>query len=187
MDVAAMARRCPASRPLGVARLVRHRFFISGDGFASVARDPRRNVWGLLWDLAFADVPALDRYEELSTGLYAKVVQPVLTGQGSRRAMLYVGRSTAPGTPKPSYMEGIVFRRQSRRAACGIPARTRNLASECAIIGRPGPEACCPAPLVRADIRPPAPASSLTRSLMRPRTAIATRRLFRPRHPPQKV
>jgi hypothetical protein len=118
MDVAAMARRCPASRPLGVARLVRHRFFISGDGLASVARDPRRNVWGLLWDLAFADVPALDRYEELSTGLYAKVVQPVLTGQGSRRAMLYVGRSTAPGTPKPSYMEGIV----SAARAAGLPA-----------------------------------------------------------------
>ena len=56
MERAAMQKRCPHSRPLGPARLVRHRFFVCADGYASVARDPRRVVWGLLWDLALADV-----------------------------------------------------------------------------------------------------------------------------------
>ena len=35
-----------------------------------------------------ADVPALDRYESLSTGLYTKVIQPVVTGQGIERVRL---------------------------------------------------------------------------------------------------
>jgi hypothetical protein len=103
-----MAGRCPHSQPLGLARLARHRFIVSVDGYASVVRDPRRVVWGVLWDLALADVPALDRYESLSTGLYTKVVQPVLTGKGPRQAVVYVGRSAKPGSPKPGYMEGVV-------------------------------------------------------------------------------
>ena len=41
MDVAAMATRCPGAKPVGTARLPRHRFIITGDGYASVARDSR--------------------------------------------------------------------------------------------------------------------------------------------------
>lgn len=108
MDRAAMAQRCPATKLIGTGRLMRHRFFVSSDGYASVMRDPRGTVWGLLWDLALSDVPALDRYESLSTGLYTKVVQPILTEQGPRRAMVYMGRSAKPGLPKPGYMEGVV-------------------------------------------------------------------------------
>ena len=117
MDLAAMARRCPATRLVGPARLMRHRFFVSGDGYASVMRDPRGTVWGLVWDLALADVPALDRYESLSTGLYVKAVQPVLTVRGPRRAMVYLGRSLRPGAPKPGYMEGVV----AAATAAGLP------------------------------------------------------------------
>ncbi len=73
-----------------------------------MVRDPHRVVWGMVWDLALADVPALDRYESLSTGLYTKVVQPVLTVKGPRRAVVYIGRSAKPGTPLPGYMEGVV-------------------------------------------------------------------------------
>lgn len=108
MDRGAMARCCPASKPVGVGRLMRHRFFIFDEGYASVIRDPQRAVWGLVWDLALADVAALDRYESLSTGLYTKVVQPIVTDKGPRRAVVYIGRSAKPGNPKPGYMEGIV-------------------------------------------------------------------------------
>ena len=103
-----MARRCPASKPVGVGRLMRHRLFIFDEGYASVIRDPQRTVWGLVWDLALADVAALDRYESLSTGLYTKVVQSILTDKGPRRAMIYVARSAKPGSPKSGYMEGVV-------------------------------------------------------------------------------
>ncbi|MCC2650969.1 MAG: gamma-glutamylcyclotransferase [Microvirga sp.] len=108
MDQAAMLTRCPASKPVGIGRLMRHRFMIFDEGYATIVRDPQRAVWGMVWDLALADVPALDRYESLSTGLYTKVVQPVVTGQGARRAIVYVGRSVKPGTPLPGYMEGVV-------------------------------------------------------------------------------
>ena len=41
MDPAGMADRCPNSRALGPARLPRHRFIVTTDGYASVIRDPR--------------------------------------------------------------------------------------------------------------------------------------------------
>ena len=58
MDQAAMLQRCPASKPVGIGRLMRHRFIIFEEGYASVVRDPQRAVWGMVWDLALADVPA---------------------------------------------------------------------------------------------------------------------------------
>jgi len=108
MDQAAMLQRCPASKPVGIGRLMRHRFIIFDEGYATVVRDPQRAVWGMVWDLALADVPALDRYESLSTGLYTKVIQPVVTAKGPRRAIVYVGRSAKPGMPLPGYMEGVI-------------------------------------------------------------------------------
>jgi gamma-glutamylcyclotransferase (GGCT)/AIG2-like uncharacterized protein YtfP len=103
MDTAGMARRCPSSRPLGLARLPRHRWIISGDGYANVVRDPRREVQGILWELALSDVPTLDRFEDVPR-LYRKVSQPVITGNGIRRALVYVGRSGDVGRPRPGYL-----------------------------------------------------------------------------------
>ncbi|MGJ3265439.1 MAG: gamma-glutamylcyclotransferase family protein [Salinarimonas sp.] len=108
MDGAQMAARCPASRPVGTARLMRHRIVIMREGWASVARAPQGAVWGVLWELALRDVSALDRYESVHTGLYAKVVQPVLTERGARRALVYVGRAGEGGTPQPGYLESVV-------------------------------------------------------------------------------
>ena len=109
MDVEAMRMRCPRSKPLGPARLARHRFFIMQGGYASVTRDPRRDVHGVLWDLALADVRPLDAYEDVQGGLYRKVMQPVLRGQGaSARALVYVGGSSTPAAPLPGYMESVL-------------------------------------------------------------------------------
>lgn len=111
MDVAAMAQRCPRSRPLGLARLMRHRFYLMGrTGYASVRRDPGATVHGVLFDLALTDVPALDVYEDVAHGLYTKAQQPVVLGAGaSRRALLYYGADESEGgTPPASYMEGVV-------------------------------------------------------------------------------
>jgi len=119
MDVAAMAARCPASRPLGPARLPRHRLLINSDGYATVVREPRGEVHGLLFDLALPDIPALDRYEGIARGLYVKVTQPVITGQGPRRALVYIARSSTPGVAKPGYLEGVI----AAAEAAGLPAR----------------------------------------------------------------
>jgi gamma-glutamylcyclotransferase (GGCT)/AIG2-like uncharacterized protein YtfP len=118
MDRDAMARRCPASTPLGLARLPRHRLVIMREGYASVVRDPRAVVWGMLWDLALADMPALDRYEGVAGGLYTKVQQAVIGPAGARRALVYIGRDAGPGVPRPGYVETVL--EAGRRA--GLPA-----------------------------------------------------------------
>lgn len=109
MDRAAMQTRCPKSRPLGRARLAGHRFVIIGPGYASVKRDPHKIVHGVLYDLAFGDVPALDRYEAIGRGLYRKITQPVLREAGGPvQAMLYVGTSAEEGLPKSDYIDDII-------------------------------------------------------------------------------
>jgi hypothetical protein len=108
MDRDAMAARCPQSRAIGPARLPRHRFLIIADGYASITRDPRRTVFGVLWDISLGDMKALDRYEGLHRGLYVKITQPVITANGAVRAIIYLARSTAPGRPRPGYLEGVV-------------------------------------------------------------------------------
>jgi hypothetical protein len=109
MDVEAMRARCPRSTPLGAARLARHRFFIMQGGYASVMADPRRQVCGVLWDLALGDVRALDAYEDVKGGLYRKITQPVLRRPGPRpmvhrsRSMLSPSaRKSAPVSPRRS-------------------------------------------------------------------------------------
>lgn len=108
MDVAAMARRCPASRLLGPARLMRHQFFIMSSGFASVRLRLGSAVYGVLWSLALADVPTLDRFEDVAGGLYRKSLHPVIRPGGSLRALVYVGRDTDAGPPRRGYFEAVI-------------------------------------------------------------------------------
>ena len=107
MDVAAMAERCPRSKPLGLAKLMRHRLAVMREGWLTATRDPRSNVHGVLWDLALADVAALDRFEGLGEGLYAKAVQPVLTASGPKRALVYFGANAGPGRANPAYIREV--------------------------------------------------------------------------------
>ncbi|MGH6818457.1 MAG: gamma-glutamylcyclotransferase family protein [Methylovirgula sp.] len=109
MDRQAMRLRCPGSRPLGLARLARHKFFIMGSGYASVKCDARADVHGVLYDLALSDVSALDRYEDIGRGLYRKVAQPVLRAVGApMRALVYIGGSDVEGTPAAAYLNAIL-------------------------------------------------------------------------------
>ena len=63
MDAAAMARRCPRARLVGLARLARHRLAVMREGWLTVVRDPHSSAHGVLWDLALSDVAGLDRYD----------------------------------------------------------------------------------------------------------------------------
>jgi gamma-glutamylcyclotransferase (GGCT)/AIG2-like uncharacterized protein YtfP len=109
MDRRAMAQRCPRSRPLGRARLARHRLFFMSCGAASVLPDPRACVHGVLWALAPSDVGALDRYEEVERGLYRKSLRPVLREPtGSAHALIYVGAERSPGAPRPDHLAAII-------------------------------------------------------------------------------
>ena len=108
MDAAAMARSCSRSKPLGLARLMRHRLAAMCEGWLTVVRDPRAAVHGVLWDLALSDVAALDRFEEVGLGLYVKVFQPVVTASGANRALVYVGANAGPGRAKREYIARVL-------------------------------------------------------------------------------
>jgi len=108
MDVAAMAGRCPRSKPVGIARLMRHRLVVMREGWLSVARDAHSTVHGVLWDIALADVAALDRFERVSDGLYAKILQAVVAEGGPRRALVYVGANTGPGLARADYLDAVI-------------------------------------------------------------------------------
>lgn len=108
MDAGAMALRCPGSVLIGQGRLNRHRFIVMREGYASVVRDSSATVWGVLWDLRLADMPALDRYEGVAGGLYVKAYQPVVTKGGIKRALIYLGGSATVGIPRPGYLEAVL-------------------------------------------------------------------------------
>jgi gamma-glutamylcyclotransferase (GGCT)/AIG2-like uncharacterized protein YtfP len=108
MDVAAMALRCRRSKPLGPARLMRHRLVVMREGWLSVARDPRSTVHGVLWDVALADVAALDRFEGVGEGLYVKRLQAVVTQAGAKRALVYFGANSGPGILRADYLAGVI-------------------------------------------------------------------------------
>ena len=129
MDLGGMRARCPRSRPLGPARLARHRFALMGrSGYASVSPDPAATVHGLLFDLAAADVAALDRYEDIAHGLYRKAVLPVLPATGGpRRTLCTLGKARrAAGAPPRGYMAGGGA---AARAAALPPAYVARLAA----------------------------------------------------------
>lgn len=108
MDRAAMSARCPRSKPLGAARLMRHRLAVMREGWLTVARDPRSAVHGVLWNLTLADVPALDRFEGVGERLYVKAVQPVVAASGPKRALVYLGTNSGPGPVRADYLAQIL-------------------------------------------------------------------------------
>ena len=107
MNVDAMARRCPRSKALGLARLERHRLAVMREGWLTAVREPRSAVHGVLWNLALSDIAALDRYEGLSQGLYAKLTQPVIAERGPKQAIVYFGANAGPGAVRPDYIAEV--------------------------------------------------------------------------------
>jgi hypothetical protein len=119
MDCAAMSRRCPKGLALGPARLARRRFFIMESGYASIVRDSSAEVHGVLYQLAFSDIGPLDRYEEVHSGLYAKITQPVFRDKGGPvHALVYVGSESRTGVPAAGYIETVV----AAARAANLPA-----------------------------------------------------------------
>jgi gamma-glutamylcyclotransferase (GGCT)/AIG2-like uncharacterized protein YtfP len=108
MDVDAMARRCPRSKALGLARLERHRLAVMREGWLTAVRDSRSAVHGVLWDLALSDIAALDRHEDLSKGLYTKETQPVIAERRPKRAIVYFGANSGPGVLRPAYIAEVL-------------------------------------------------------------------------------
>jgi AIG2-like family len=78
------------------------------EGWLTAVRNPSSAVHGVLWDLALSDIPALDRHESLSQGLYVKLTQPVIAERGPKRAIVYFGANSGPGVLRPAYIAEVL-------------------------------------------------------------------------------
>ncbi len=105
MHVGLMRARCPDARVVGRAVLPRHRFVVTRDGYASVTAAPGGRVYGLLWRISPRDLAALNAYENIDAGLFRRVLLSVQMHGRSAKALVYIGRSGAPGRARAGYME----------------------------------------------------------------------------------
>ena len=99
-----MRERCPAAEPGPVVALPGWRFVINRRGVATLLPCPGGQAWGLVWQLTRACEVALDRYEGVASGHYAKADIEV----GGSPVLLYLATETAPGFPRRSYLERVV-------------------------------------------------------------------------------
>jgi hypothetical protein len=116
MDVGAMARRCPRARAVGRARLMGWRFVLAPSGFASVVPDRRGVTHGVLWDMPTGDMMALDRFEQVGQGLYAKRILPTLREPfGSVGAVVYICVDPTRGAAWRGYLDDIIAAARAHR------------------------------------------------------------------------
>ena len=100
-----MRARCRDARVIGRAVLRDHRFVVTRDGYASVMPARGDVVHGLLWRISPRDLAALNAYENIEAGLFRRVLRSVQADGRSVKAIVYIGRSGAPGRPRAGYME----------------------------------------------------------------------------------
>ena len=152
MDVEQMARRCPRSRPLGPARLMRHRLAVMREGWLTATRDPVAAVEGVLWEAALSDMRALDRYEGLGEGLYVKASQPVVANGAPKRALIYFGANSGPGVARPDYIAGVLRAARHWRLSAAAIAQIERFA---ALAGPASATIAAAAPRVRPRFATP--------------------------------
>ncbi len=100
--------RSRQAQPVGIASLHDFRFIITTEGYASIVRWPGATVHGVLWRLIPRDVAALNIYENLASGLYAR--DKVVVSRDGRRvpSLVYVTRSRTAGRQKPGYVATVL-------------------------------------------------------------------------------
>lgn len=155
MDVDAMAARCPRAKPLGTARLARHRLAIMREGWLTATRDPRSEVHGVLWDAGLADMRALDRYEGLADGVYVKAIQPVIGERGAKQALVYFGANVGPGTARADYIAGVLAAARRWKLPEATIARLESFAAAAGVAPSRAPTVAAEAPRVRPRFATP--------------------------------
>lgn len=108
MSRAVMRRHAPDAQPVGIAVLRDYRFFITIDGYASIAPRRTQAVHGVLWRLTPRDRVTLDLWENVAGGQYQAKTLRVRVEDRLRPALTYVGRRSRVGLPKAGYMEVVV-------------------------------------------------------------------------------
>lgn len=127
-----MAVRCPSAVRLGPARLDGFRLAFDhpsrrwGGYAADVVPAPGAHTWGGLWTVSEVDLAALDRFEGVAVGAYARHLLPVAGGLVRDAVVYRVASPQAEGAPAPRYLHVIL----EGAREFGLPAEwLRHLAS----------------------------------------------------------
>jgi gamma-glutamylcyclotransferase (GGCT)/AIG2-like uncharacterized protein YtfP len=104
LDHARMRGRCRGAEPAGIALLPGWRLVVNR--YASIARDPSALLPVGLWRLGRGHLAALDRYEGVAVGAYARI-RVALPGEAGGFAWTYVERAHRPGPPERRYVEHL--------------------------------------------------------------------------------
>lgn len=107
LNLAQMARRCPAAERVGKFVLTDARLIFRG--VADVIRADGEQCQGGIWKLTPECEAALDRYEGIESGMYRKVYLPI-TGFGPEHdtLLIYVMNSEGIYPPAQAYLDGIM-------------------------------------------------------------------------------
>ena len=128
MDRDGMRRRCPDARTVGTATLAGWRLLVTADGYVSIVRRGGTRVHGVLWRLAPGEIAALDNYEAVAAGLYRRRVLPVRSSGRQIPAQVYIGRTAAPGRPRPGHVPLVIAAARSWNFPPGYLAALQRLA-----------------------------------------------------------
>lgn len=112
-----LADYSPSCQYVGPARLKDHRLAFNrrsvrtGTGVADIGYAPGMTVWGALYDIAEADLAAIDAKEGITIDAYKRVHVSVLTlAEETVEAITYKVVNEEPAEVKPSseYMDGLI-------------------------------------------------------------------------------
>jgi hypothetical protein len=100
MDEAAMVKCCPSARPIAPAS-ARNRALTFGREGASLLRQPGKTVHGVLFEIAAADLAALDAHLGLGRLRDRRSAYVVAADGRLAPALVYVARGERPGPAQP--------------------------------------------------------------------------------------
>jgi gamma-glutamylcyclotransferase len=107
-----MQRRCPGSRPAGVAQLKQYGLRFDGvsqnwshAAAANIIPSPRETVWGALYEMNDQNLLDLDRFEP---NYQRAIVEVTSRKLGRVVATTYLRPAREPGTPSPEYLATIL-------------------------------------------------------------------------------
>ena len=107
MSRAQMGRAAPALSALRDRDPDDWRFIIGVEGHAP-SYLAGREVHGVLWRVGARELAAINAYENLDSGLYARRIVPIRHGARLFPALVYILRRPGTGRPRPAYVHLVV-------------------------------------------------------------------------------
>jgi hypothetical protein len=103
-------RRCPGARPVGAARLDDWRLILPANSGATLIRHPGAVAHGVLWRFLSHHAGLMDRWENVSGGVYRRQWLRVEHAElGMVTALTYISDRRYPGKGRPSYINSAML------------------------------------------------------------------------------